>query len=363
MRSRDGDYSRCSGPSARRSPRRAGQGQQVRALDPCLSHHRPGVDGAVLGRVAVVGLARARGSTGHRDRSGRCERRRGRADRDPVQVLCIRTAPWPRPTSTRSCPLPPRSQFTRRIVFDTAAGWSANAEETLARGVAQRVDIGYLADAAIDWSQFSWATPEIVVPTGKKALRPHQQKALDDVRAGLRRARPRPADHGVRHRQDVHLRCGSPRRQVGAGGSVLFLVPSIRCCRRRLREWMAEGRGRHPAVRGVLRRPGRAQARRPTTRTSPPIDLTEPATTDPQTLLTRGVAGRHGRRADDGGVLHLPVDRRGRPSAQELGLPDFDLVICDEAHRTTGVTLAGEDESAFVRVHDPTTSRRPSGCT
>ena len=27
-------------------------------------------------------------------------------------------------------------------------------------------------------------------------------------------------------------------------------------------------------------------------------------------------------------------------------------MICDEAHRTTGVTLAGEDESNFVRVHD-----------
>ena len=27
-------------------------------------------------------------------------------------------------------------------------------------------------------------------------------------------------------------------------------------------------------------------------------------------------------------------------------------MICDEAHRTTGVTLAGEDESNFVRIHD-----------
>ena len=30
----------------------------------------------------------------------------------------------------------------------------------------------------------------------------------------------------------------------------------------------------------------------------------------------------------------------------------FDLIICDEAHRTTGVTLDNEDESAFVKVHD-----------
>ena len=38
--------------------------------------------------------------------------------------------------------------------------------------------------------------------------------------------------------------------------------------------------------------------------------------------------------------------------AQGLGVDPFDLVICDEAHRTTGVTLFGEDDSNFVRVHD-----------
>ena len=38
----------------------------------------------------------------------------------------------------------------------------------------------------------------------------------------------------------------------------------------------------------------------------------------------------------------------------EHGLADFDLIICDEAHRTTGATFADEDESAFVRVHDET---------
>jgi predicted helicase len=38
--------------------------------------------------------------------------------------------------------------------------------------------------------------------------------------------------------------------------------------------------------------------------------------------------------------------------AQKAGLPEFDLIICDEAHRTTGVTLSGQDESRFVKIHD-----------
>lgn len=37
---------------------------------------------------------------------------------------------------------------------------------------------------------------------------------------------------------------------------------------------------------------------------------------------------------------------------QGHGLADFDLIVCDEAHRTTGITFGDEDESTFVKVHD-----------
>jgi predicted helicase len=241
------------------------------------------------------------------------------------------------------------SRFTRRIVFDTAAAWSANAEETLADGVAQRVDIGYLADAAIDWDQFSWTTPEIVVPTGKKALRPHQQKALDDVRAGL-------ADHD---RGQLVMACGTGKTftslriaedLVGAGGTVLFLVPSIQLLSQSLREWMANAEVDIApfAVCSDVRVGRRAPS---DDADQLPIDLTEPASTDPQTLLTRFERGEHGAsRMRVVFATYQSIDVVIQ--AQERGLPNFDLVICDEAHRTTGLTLADKDESAFVRVHD-----------
>jgi len=39
--------------------------------------------------------------------------------------------------------------------------------------------------------------------------------------------------------------------------------------------------------------------------------------------------------------------------AQQASGQPFDLILCDEAHRTTGVTLSGDSsESAFVKVHD-----------
>src|SRR5699024_4138150 len=37
--------------------------------------------------------------------------------------------------------------------------------------------------------------------------------------------------------------------------------------------------------------------------------------------------------------------------AQNDGFYEFDLVVADEAHRTTGATKQGDEESHFVKVH------------
>ena len=41
-----------------------------------------------------------------------------------------------------------------------------------------------------------------------------------------------------------------------------------------------------------------------------------------------------------------------RKAQREHGLAAFDLIICDEAHRTTGAIFDGIDESHFVKIHD-----------
>ena len=45
------------------------------------------------------------------------------------------------------------------------------------------------------------------------------------------------------------------------------------------------------------------------------------------------------------------------------GLQKFDLVICDEAHRTTGQIDTGREASNFVRVHEAAFCTPKSGCT
>ncbi|WP_235737741.1 DEAD/DEAH box helicase [Nocardioides alcanivorans] len=241
----------------------------------------------------------------------------------------------------------PEFQITTRYVFDTSAGWTGNVEKEV-QGVVQRVDIGYLDDAAIDWDQFRWETPEVVVPTGAKELFPHQARALENVRAGF----------NAHNRGKLIMACGTGKTftslriaedLVGEGGSVLFLVPSIQLLSQSLREWMANTTlSIRPFAVCSDVRVGRQNSDDADMST---IDLTEPATTDATTLLARMSVGKYAQpRMTVVFSTYQSIDVI--IEAQKQGLAAFDLVVCDEAHRTTGATLAGQDDSAFVKVHD-----------
>ena len=83
-------------------------------------------------------------------------------------------------------------------------------------------------------------------------------------------------------------------------------------------------------------------------------DFEYPATTNPESLLRSYNAHR---KSNSESVIvvfstYQSIDVIHR--AQELGLPDFELIVCDEAHRTTGNALPGvstTEASAFMKVH------------
>lgn len=235
-------------------------------------------------------------------------------------------------------------------VFDTASRWSKNAVDALEDRVTpiQRIDLETMENSGIDWSKFEWGEPDRLVEAEKKSLRPHQARALEAVNGGFLE----------QDRGKLIMACGTGKtftslkiaEAIGKGGRVLFLAPSIQLISQSLTEWVAQSELplRRFAVCSDVR-VGRKSAGSSDEPEISTVDLPEPATTNAEVLAERASA-------DDPNALTVTFSTyqsiKVIHEAQERGLPDFDLIICDEAHRTTGVTLAGADESHFVKVHD-----------
>ena len=131
---------------------------------------------------------------------------------------------------------------------------------------------------------------------------------------------------------------------------MLFLVPSISLLSQSLREWSYEATVPMRAFAVCSDTQVGKQRAKGDDRDLATHDLALPATTDPARLI----AQMNSVDVDAGLTVvfstYQSIDTIA--AAQKQGLGRFDLIVCDEAHRTTGVTLAGPDESAFVRVHD-----------
>ncbi len=241
-----------------------------------------------------------------------------------------------------------KDPFTSRLIVSTTDLWSSNAEEAL-RGQkipVTRLRVQDLASSAVDWSAFSFSKPESVKLRARKELRPHQKAAVESVVAGFMKS-----DRGK-----LIMACGTGKtftalklaeELVPAGGRVLFLVPSISLVSQSLREWTAESR--RPLSCFVVCSDPKA-VKRAESEDIAAHDLAFPATTDAKKLAEQ--VRRHGDKKGLVAVFSTYQSIKVVAEAQKLGLPAFDLAVCDEAHRTTGATLEGEDESHFVRVHD-----------
>ncbi|MFC4299579.1 DEAD/DEAH box helicase [Castellaniella ginsengisoli] len=245
-----------------------------------------------------------------------------------------------------------RKPFAHRVIVSTTDQWTDHAENALVdqQPPVSKITLHDLEASQIDWSRYQPQAP--VVFKSRKTLRPHQQAALEAVTAGLQTA----------ERGKLIMACGTGKtftslkiaeQLAGAGGRVLFLVPSLSLLSQTLTEWTQEAAvPLHSFAvcsdHDVGKKRGRKEDDAIQTLAH---ELRYPATTD-AAQLSRHVAQRHD-------AAHMTVVFSTYHSIGVLheaqaghGLGDFDLIVCDEAHRTTGATYADEDESAFVRVHD-----------
>lgn len=181
--------------------------------------------------------------------------------------------------------------------------------------------------------------------------RPHQEEAIAAIETAF-------ADHD---RCKAVMACGTGKTLMslrlaedwiqGGPGTLLFCAPSISLVGQSMREWMAQARvPLSPLVVCSDSKASRREDALPMTL----MDFEYPATTDPESLWRSYAACR--RSNPDGLVVifstYQSIDVIHE--AQALGVPDFELIVCDEAHRTTGNALPGVDvteASHFMKVH------------
>ncbi len=244
-----------------------------------------------------------------------------------------------------------KKPFSHRIIVSTTNHWSEHAEDALCdqQPPVSKIDLHDLENSQIDWD--SYAPKAAPVLKTKKQLREHQQAALAAAQTGLATA-----DRGK-----LIMACGTGKTftalkiaetLAGKGKRVLFLVPSLNLLSQTLTEWTQESETPlHSFAVCSDSDVGKKRKKDDDTVQTFTHELRYPATTEPSRLATE-----MGKRHDTGHMsvvfsTYHSIDVISRAQL-EHDLADFDLIICDEAHRTTGATFESEDESAFVRVHD-----------
>lgn len=244
-----------------------------------------------------------------------------------------------------------KAPFSHRIIVTTTNNWSEHAEDALLgqQLSVNKIDLQALEDSQIDWARYQPHQP--VAFKARKQLRDHQKNALNAVAAGLKDA----------ERGKLIMACGTGKtftslkiaeRLAGKGKRVLFLVPSLSLLSQTLTEWTQESET--PLHSFAVCSDSDVGKKRKADEDSVQLfthELRYPATTKADRLAAEMLKRHDAEHMSVVFSTYHSIDVISR-AQHEYGLAAFDLVICDEAHRTTGATFDDEDESAFVRVHD-----------
>lgn len=246
-----------------------------------------------------------------------------------------------------------KSYYSDGIVVYSLDSLSDNAEEAinhLSKPVAQ-IGLSDLRNSRIEWESFVASQPENVKVKTIKRTRDYQNKAIDLTMEYFEtsdRGQLIMAPGTGKTFTSLKLVERMARESNQDTLNVLYLVPSIQLLSQTLIGWNndTELTMHSFAVTSDRNASKKKQNDGLTTK-----DIGFPATTDSKKLIENYQKIENNTREltvvystyQSIEVLH---------EAQENGFPEFDIIICDEAHRTTGAKALGEDASVFTRVHD-----------
>ncbi len=265
-----------------------------------------------------------------------------------------------------------QERFGSHILIHTAGGIGNHLVKALDEYDPRVIvlDVDDLAKAeVVSWPSLNQPPEELENKVVRHELRPHQQDAVDAVAAAFDGTHKGIGDlpAGIpTDRGKLIMACGSGKTYtalkiaeqiVGAGGNVLYLIPSISLLGQTLKEWSEQRSLPHNYV-GICSDTSAGK----NSEDERVEGLTIPVSTNPENIAAAFAASK----PDDLTVCFSTYQSIAKvKEAQEAGAaPEFDLIFADEAHRTTGLeneeAKTAEDEtgkddkkiSPFIRIHD-----------
>ena len=252
------------------------------------------------------------------------------------------------------------TRFAKRIWISTTNHWGSNAEEAIRHQDPpfSRVGLIDLNSSCVDWQKLmDGLTGTSALVEGKKP-RKHQLDAISKAYT-----------HYIidgNDRGKLIMACGTGKtytslliteQLLGGKGLVLFMVPSIALLGQSLNAWSADAKKPIKAVCICSdSKASRKIQNKYDDMDDSVVDLAVPASTSPQSIASQLKKYRN----HDGLVVvfstYQSIDAVSAAQQEILsetggGYGVFDFIICDEAHRTTGVKLSDKDESNFTKIH------------
>lgn len=252
-----------------------------------------------------------------------------------------------------------KSQYSAGMIVSTTDEWNQNALDTVDSQTKQIQKIGLsdLRHSKIDWSSFNFKKPKDVIVKSYKKTRDYQERAIELAQEyfktndrGMLVMAPGTGKTFTSLKMVEKFAVESEKKVY----NVLYLVPSIQLLTQTLFGWNADSSNEFILNSFAVTSDRKATKVKANEDDSDILatDIGFPATTNADKLIKNYQSLKYENEKVTLNVIFSTYQSIDVIShAQDLGYPEFDFIISDEAHRTTGIKEQNQEDSSFTKVH------------
>lgn len=249
-----------------------------------------------------------------------------------------------------------KEYYADGIIISSTDEWNKNAKkatEELSKEISL-IGLSQLQNASFDWELFDFDSYKQNLSYKPKELRDYQKEAISKSLAYFKehtRGKLVMAPGTGKTFTSLKIAEALMEEAGKTNYNVLYLVPSIQLLSQTLFNWNSDKADDITMTSFSVVSDKKATKKKSGEDDLSAKDVGFPATTNVAELMADYVSVKNQPKKNMTVVFSTYQSIDVITKAQGQGYPEFDLIISDEAHRTTGASQMG-DASVFTKVHD-----------